>query len=102
MLDEHCRALGRDPASIERSFSQEGIIRDDPAEARAVFEAAYRGNGLDPTAGVFALCGPPEEVAAALRPLVDAGFGHVIWAFRTPYDMETLERLVEVRALLGR
>lgn len=47
------------------------------------------------------MCGPPAAIAAALRPLVDAGFGHVVWAFRTPCDMETLERLAEVQALLA-
>ena len=101
VLDEHCRDVGRDPATISRSVSQEGIIRDDRDEARGVFEAAYRGNGLDPDAGVFALCGPPEMVADALRPLVEAGFSHLIWASRTPYDRETIDRLAEVRELLG-
>jgi alkanesulfonate monooxygenase SsuD/methylene tetrahydromethanopterin reductase-like flavin-dependent oxidoreductase (luciferase family) len=101
ILDEHCRAVGRDPTSIERSFSQEGIIRDDPAEARTVFDRTYRGYGLDPAGDVFALCGPPATIAEALRPLIESGFRHVVWAFRTPYDLETLERLGEVRALLG-
>ncbi len=101
VLDEHCRDVGRDPATISRSVSQEGIIRDDPDEARRVFEAAYRGNGLNPDAGVFALCGPPAMIADALRPLVEAGFSHLIWAFRTPYDRETIDRLAEVRELLG-
>ncbi len=101
VLDEHCRDVGRDPATISRSVSQEGIIRDDPDDARRVFEAAYRGNGLNPDAGVFALCGPPAMIADALRPLVEAGFSHLIWAFRTPYDRETIDRLAEVRELLG-
>ena len=54
-----------------------------------------------PRGGVFALCGPPADIAASLRPLVDAGFSLVICAFRTPYDRETLERLTEVRDLLA-
>jgi alkanesulfonate monooxygenase SsuD/methylene tetrahydromethanopterin reductase-like flavin-dependent oxidoreductase (luciferase family) len=99
-LDEHCRDVGRSPTTIERSLSQEGVIRDDPAEARAVFDAAYRAYGLDPSAGVFALCGPPTEIAARLRPLVEAGFSHLIWALRAPYDVETIERLGEVRRAL--
>lgn len=102
ILDGHCRDLGRDPTMIARSLSQEGIIRDEPALARRVFESTYRGYGLDPDAGVFALCGPPSLVADSLRPLVEAGFRHLIWAFRTPYDRETLERLAEVREVLTR
>ncbi len=102
VLDGHCRDAGRDPLEVERSFSQEGIIRDDPMEARRVFETTYRAYGLDPRAGVFALCGPPSLIADAVRPLVEAGFSHLVWSLRAPYDMETVARLGQVRTLLER
>ena len=44
--------------------------------------------------------GSPEEVAADFRRHRDAGFSQAIWVFRDPYDLETMERLAEVRRFL--
>ena len=44
--------------------------------------------------------GPPETVAAALRPVVDLGFRHIVVSLRAPWDHETIARLPEVRDLL--
>ena len=45
--------------------------------------------------------GSPEAVADALRPIVEVGFRHLIIDAKAPYDVETIERLPEVRALLA-
>ena len=45
--------------------------------------------------------GPVEEVAAALARYRDAGFAHPILIFRTPFDLETMDRLPELRAALA-
>ena len=44
--------------------------------------------------------GPVDEVAASLRRLADVGFAHPVLVFRTPFDLETIERLPDLRAAL--
>ena len=60
-----------------------GLVRHPPAQGRA----ARRRRA-------------PAEVADALRPYRDAGFAHPILVFRTPFDLETMDRLPELRARL--
>ena len=43
--------------------------------------------------------GSPADVADAFRAHEAAGFTHAIWVFRDPYDLETMERLGEVRRM---
>ena len=45
--------------------------------------------------------GSVAEVAATLREYRDAGFAHPVLIFRSPWDLETIERLPELRAALG-
>jgi F420-dependent oxidoreductase-like protein len=101
ILAEHCAAVGRDPASIERTISFPIIIRATEAAARRRFEELCRHNGIPEIGGVPNLAGPPEAIAAELRPYLALGFSHVIVRMPAPYDRETIERLGELRAALA-
>jgi len=102
ILREHCAAVGRDPGAIERTVSFPIVIRDDPAEAERAFRALCERNGTPDAGAVPTLLGPPEDVAAAIRPYVDLGFGTVIVRLPAPHDAETIARIGEVRAALAR
>lgn len=101
VLAARCRDIGRDPASIERSTNHNVVIRDDPAAATAVWERYRREHDPEPGEDRLLAGGPPELVADALRPYLEVGFRHHIWVFRSPWDLETIGRLGEVRAALG-
>ncbi len=107
VLHGYCNEAGRSLAEIEFITGNPVVIRNDPAEAEAVYESIVRRNGqtrggpgLDRAAGEL-LCGPPSLIAEAWRPFLDLGFRHMIVDFASPYDRETLERLPEVRDLLS-
>jgi alkanesulfonate monooxygenase SsuD/methylene tetrahydromethanopterin reductase-like flavin-dependent oxidoreductase (luciferase family) len=102
LLVEHCEAIGRDPAEIERTTNIGAIvIRDSRAEASRVQKELFRHNGnadqWDSPAGT------PEDVAEQLAPYLGIGYRHLIAGFPSPYDEETMTRYAtEVRALLER
>ena len=100
LLDERCAEVGRDPASIERTIAKSVVLRDDPAEARAVFEDGLRGHGVEDPSQSVGLTGSPAAVAAEVRPYAEIGFDHLIVALREPFDHQTIERLPELRAAI--
>jgi F420-dependent oxidoreductase-like protein len=100
ILREHCAAVGRDPATIERTVSFPMVIRDDAGEAGRAFEALLAHNGTPDAGKVPTLLGPPAAIAAAIRPYVELGFSTVIVRLPAPYDAETIARIDEVRAAL--
>jgi hypothetical protein len=101
VLLEHCEAVGRDPADIERTASVGTVfIRDDPAEAERVGQAAFERNRSQPWKPNY---GPPERIAEQLAPLVRFGYRHLIANFPADYDEESMTRFAtEVRPLLER
>ncbi|OGN82649.1 MAG: hypothetical protein A2X23_09345 [Chloroflexi bacterium GWC2_73_18] len=101
VLEEHCAAVGRDPAEIERTFGPSIVIRDDPEEARRVYAAALAHNGDVFTGEEDAWFGPPEAIAERWRPYLAYGMRHLIADLPAPFDLETVERLIEVQALLA-
>lgn len=101
LLVEHCRAIGRDPATIERTCGVGTVfIRDSHDEAERAFGDAFaRNGGARPWSDQPV--GTPDEVAAHLAGYVEAGYRHLIVGFPSPHDEESMERLVtEVRPRL--
>jgi alkanesulfonate monooxygenase SsuD/methylene tetrahydromethanopterin reductase-like flavin-dependent oxidoreductase (luciferase family) len=101
VLLRHCEEAGRDPAQIERTVAMGVcIIRDDPAEAARLNAALFAHNGRA-RRWPNQLIGTPEQVAEIMRPFLGIGFRHFIIGFPSPYDAESMERLVtEVKPAL--
>jgi alkanesulfonate monooxygenase SsuD/methylene tetrahydromethanopterin reductase-like flavin-dependent oxidoreductase (luciferase family) len=101
ILLEHCAAVGRDPAEIERTTGIGTVfIRDDRAEAERVFREAFERNRI---ARLWAdqPVGTPEDVAEMLAPYVEIGYRHLVAGLPATYDEESMTRLVtEVKPLL--
>ena len=106
-LRRHCEELGRDHREIERTLNTGPIIIRDSHEAAArVLEDTYMHNGRAQSwAGRPASAQPtgtPEEIVEQLLPFVEQGYHHVVVGFPSPYDGETMERLIgEVQPLLS-
>ena len=101
ILRAACEAVGPGRAG-DRAHGQRQ--RRDPPDPR---RGGARLGGLDAQAPDAGGRGPPRrrrpgrEVADALRRLADVGFAHPVLVFRTPFDLETIERLPDLRAALG-
>jgi alkanesulfonate monooxygenase SsuD/methylene tetrahydromethanopterin reductase-like flavin-dependent oxidoreductase (luciferase family) len=99
VLRRWCDEADRDPDEIERTFGLgPTIIRDDPAEAKAVLARYQETNhGLDRPVRM----GSADEIAEQARGYVALGFRHLIIHSIPPHDEETLERFAtEVRPAL--
>jgi alkanesulfonate monooxygenase SsuD/methylene tetrahydromethanopterin reductase-like flavin-dependent oxidoreductase (luciferase family) len=110
-LKRHCAGIGRDFSEIDVTLCQQGVIRDDAEEAVKYHSIVAANHGLTVGDGSnvgdgyetvldLDVHGDPASIARQLRPLVDAGVAEVIWIFRSPYDLETISRISEVRAAL--
>ena len=101
VLRRHCAEVGRNEAEIERTVGiGTVIIRDDPAEARRVFEKMFEHNGGARPWQDQPL-GTPEQIADRLRPYLGIGFRHFVAGFPSPHDAESMERLIrDVKPML--
>ena len=101
ILREHCAAIGRDFDSIERCHGLGVVvIRDSRDEARKVAAGLFEHNG-NARAWQDQPVGTPEDVAAQLRPFVEMGRSHLVAGFPSPYDEESMTRLVaDVKPML--
>lgn len=100
ILGSHCSAVGRDLSEIELTVSFPMLLRDRAADAERAWAVLIAANGTADAGPVPHLLGAPEEVADALRPYVDLGFTTIIARLPAPFDLETIDRIGEVRARL--
>jgi F420-dependent oxidoreductase-like protein len=84
VLDEHCVAVGRDPAEIGRTLHLIISVTEDEASGPALFEksAAQMGRSFDRwKAGPEVVAGTPEQVIERLSVFKEAGCSHVTGYF---------------------
>jgi F420-dependent oxidoreductase-like protein len=93
ILEEHCRAVGRDPASIEKSVAAPLALTLDPARAdQLVADIAARRQADPEELKASMLWGTPDEIIRQVEAYRDAGVSHIILSLRPPYDLSQLER----------
>ena len=101
-MRERCAEIGRDPESIEKTFSVDMILRDTREAAVARYrEIAELGGFADDDEEDPPHVGTPEQVADSLRPMIGLGFRHFLVDMPSPYDAETIDRFGEVLELLN-
>ena len=108
ILRERCAEIGRavrgDRADRDRPRGRprRPVARGEPRGTRSRGSTASR-TGRAPTAPIAACrsAAARQEVAAYVDGYRRIGIEEVIFVFRTPFDLETIERIGEVRAALG-
>ncbi len=98
ILRDACAAAGRDERTIERTTNLNVVVRRDRSEADEAW-AGWR-EIHSPPRDELSVGGSPAEVAEALRAYRAVGFEHVIFVFRSPFDLETMDRVADLRAEL--
>ncbi len=106
VLRERCAEAGRPYDAIERTVTTDAVVRDTAAEAEAAWtEIAQRHDlegrtGSDGSERGLSAGGPVAEMAAFLDAYARLGIAEVMFTFRDPFDLETIERVGELRAAL--
>ena len=107
VLEARCAEIGRPFEAIERTVTANVVIRDAGQDARDAWAATAMRHGLigrvgpDGTERDLTVGGSPADVAAYLGAYAALGITEVMVVFRAPFDLETIERIGEVRAALG-
>jgi len=88
VLDAHCRAIGRDPEDIERSWFGPVLIDDDPERLehrlkKRAERAGQAGAAIDRSM----IAGTPDQVIERIREFVDLGVTHFIAMFGRVDDL---------------
>jgi F420-dependent oxidoreductase-like protein len=90
VLVGHCEAIGRDPASIERTMATPVVVVGSDAEAETALAA------VPPERRPYVQVGTPAQAADALRPYIDAGFTGFTFNNTIYRTREQIERVGEL------
>ncbi len=107
VLRQRCDEIGRPFEAIERTVTLHGVVRDTASAAMAAWDGIAARHGLagkvaaDGTGRGLTVGGAPSEVSAYLDGYRRIGVSEVIFVFRAPFDLETIERVGELRASLA-
>lgn len=107
ILDDHCRAVGRDPATIRRTAGQPPpLVRPTMRQARRDLAAILAGHGMPPdvardTAAASPYAGPISAVTDRLSAMAEAGASLVVFDWMAPFDLPTLDALADAAAILA-
>ena len=105
-LDARCDEIGRSPGEIERTVTINAVVRATADAAETAWRALADRHGIvgrvgpDGTERGLDAHGPAPVLARLADAYRWAGIGEVIVVFRSPFDLETIERLADVRAAL--
>jgi len=103
VLDEHCKAVGRNPSTIEVTVNVGVIVRDSTAAVQDRLDQLGEVADFPDYAASNCPYGTPDQVAERLAEYARVGVSEVIVMMPTPYDHETIDRLAtEVRSRLER
>jgi F420-dependent oxidoreductase-like protein len=92
VLEGHCRAIGRDVNTIEKSVGLPLVMTKDVSKVDAMLAdmASRRGMSLeDARAGM--LWGSPDQVIEKIKTYREIGVTHIILSLRATYDASQLE-----------
>jgi hypothetical protein len=73
------------------------VVRPSRAEGEQALRESLAGHGIVEFDEGITACGPACDVVEKLAPTVDAGFAHLVWSFREPFDHATISAASEVR-----
>ena len=105
-LRQRCAEVGRAFDEIERTVTVDVLVRETVEAAHvgwAEIARSYRIENRTSPDGEYrglTVGGPVSEVAQGLDAYRQLGIGELVFVFRHPFDLETIERLGEIRVAM--
>jgi len=101
ILRAACEAAGRDHREIERTVNANIVIRASREAAERDWARWVERHVPQEGEERLMAAGTVDEVAQTLARYREVGFAHPVLIFRTPFDLETMSRLPDLRAAMG-